>query len=302
MQAIFAFQANGSDNIPNNERLLFYSFDNIYKLYILLLMFFIALKHKAEKEIKIGLNKNFPTKEDLNPNYKFVKNIIINLLENNKNLKDYIEKYKLNKWEVDIELVDFVWKKIKDSKIYKDYMSTETNNFIEDKEFILIIFKNFIAPEQKLHESFEADESQWADDIAVANTFVMKTISNIKKEDSFQNLSSIFKDEQDREFASKLFKKVILNDDELTSRIIGKTPNWEFNRISLIDRLLLKMAIAEYLYFPSIPPRVSINEYVEIAKEYSSPKSKIFINGVLHNVLKELKKEGKLNKNIRGKI
>ncbi len=301
MQGIFAFQAAEADNIPKHEKHLFLSFDNIYKLYALLLLFLVALKHKAENEIKIGLKKNFPTKEELNPNYKFVNNRILKLFENNKFLQEFSKKYKLDKWDVNRELVDRVWKKIKDSKNYKQYMEDKSSSFMQDKDFILDIYKNFIAPEEKLHESFESDDSQWADDIAVANTFVMKTISHIRKDDEFQTLPTLFKDEQDREFARELFRKVVLNDDKLANRIKGKTPNWEYNRISLMDRLLMKMAIAEFLYFPSIPANVSINEYVEIAKEYSSPKSKIFINGVLNKVFKELKKEGKLNKNIRGR-
>ncbi len=301
MQGIFAFQASHSDNIPKNEKLLFLSFDNIYKLYVLLLLFLVALKHKAEEEIEIGLNKNFPTDDERNPNYKFVNNQVLKMLENNQALMDFKQKYNLNKWEVNKELVDLVWKKIKDSKFYKEYMSQKSQSFLEDKELILDLFKNFVAPEEMLHDSFEADDSHWADDVAMANTFVMKTISSLKKESSFQSLAPLFKDEQDKKFASELFRKIILNDSELAGYIKGKTPNWDYERISLMDRLLMKMAIAEFLYFPSIPGNVSMNEYVEIAKEYSSPKSKGFINGVLNNVLKELIKNNKLNKNIRGK-
>ena len=302
MQGIFAYQGSQSDNIPKNEKLLFQSFENIYKLYVLLLLFLLALKEKASEEIDIGLKKNFPTPEDLNPNYKFVKNKVLSLLENNSFLKEFKEKNKLNKWEINKELVDWVWKKIKKSKIYKQYMSSKTDNFIEDKEFILDLYKNFIAPDEKLHESFEADDSHWADDIAIANTLVMKTISGIKENSSFQSLPELFKDEQDREFARELFRKVIQNNDKLNSLIKGRTPNWDFERISLIDKLILKMGLAEFLYFPSIPPMVSMNEYVEIAKEFSTPKSNVFINGVLNKVYKELEKKGEIKKNIRGRI
>ena len=300
MQGIFAFQSANEDNIPKNEKLLFLSFDNIYKLYVLLLLLLLALKDKAKEEIEIGLKKNFPTEEDLNPNYKFVNNKVLEMLENNKFIKEFKKKYKLNKWEVNKELVDLIWKKVKNSKLYKEYISSKSHSFMEDKEFILDLYKNFIAPEIKLHETLEADESHWADDIAVANTLVMKTISSLKEGESFQGLPPLFKDEQDREFAKKLFTKIILNDDKLTNQIKGKTPNWDYDRISNIDKLILKMGIGEFLYFPSIPPSVTINEYVELAKEFSTPKSNIFINGVLNNIYKELQQKGELNKNIRG--
>ncbi len=302
MQAAFAMQQSGSDNLPNQEKLLLLSFKNIYKLYILQLLLLVALKQKAQEEIEIGLNKNFPTEEDLNPNYKFVNNRILALLEQNPFIQTYKTQNKLNKWELDKELVNHIWRKIKQSKLYKNYMASKENSFKEDKEFILALYKNFIAPEVKLHESFEADDSHWADDIAIANTLVMKTITALKEGKTFNSLPPLFKDEMDKEYAIDLFRKVILNDEQLTALLQGKTPNWEYDRISEIDKLIMKMAIAEFLFFPSIPTNVSINEYVEIAKEFSTPKSNVFINGVLHNVVNELKHQGKLNKNARGNI
>jgi len=302
MQAAFAMQQSGADNLPRQEKLLMTSFDNIYKLYILQLLLLVALKKKAQKEIEIGLQKNFPTEEEKNPNYKFVNNIIINLIENNDFIKAYAQKHKLNKWELDKELVNLIWRKLKQSDIYQKYMTGTPNTFHEDKEFVLNLYKNIIAPEEKLHESFEADESHWADDIAIANTLVMKTISSMKKNHDFSVLPPLFKDQMDKEFAFDLFRKVILNDEELKNMLDGKTPNWEYDRISEIDKLIMKMAMAEFLHFPSIPVNVSINEYVEIAKEFSTPKSNVFINGVLHNVYKDLKKQGKINKNARGKM
>jgi len=302
MQSAFAMQQSGSDNLPNQEKLLIQSFNNIFKLYVLQLLLLVALKEKAEEEIEIGLNKNFPTEEDLNPNYKFVQNKILKLLSENTFINAFKEKYKLNKWEIDKELVNHIWRKIKTSKLYKDYMRSKSTSFQEEKEFILNLYKNFIAPEVKLHESYEADDSHWADDIAIANTLVMKTITGLKEGMIFDGLPSLFKDEMDRQFGIDLFRKVILNDKELTEMLQGKTPNWEYDRISEIDKLVMKMAIAEFLFFPSIPTNVTINEYVEIAKEFSTPKSNIFINGVLHNVVKELQSKNKLNKNTRGRI
>jgi len=301
MQSAFAMQQSKADDLTNQEKLLFLSFDNIYKLYALLLLLLVELKWKAEAEIETGLKKNFPSEEDLHPNYKFVENKVLNALEKNTFLNTYKKKYRLNKWDIDKEIVQIIWQNIKKSKFYSAYMASPENSFKEDKEFILDIYKNIIAPEIMLHDSFEADESQWSDDIAIANTMVMKTISGLKQNSDFDTLPNLFKDIMDREFAVDLFRKVILNDKELTKLLDGKTPNWDFERISEIDKLIMKMAIAEFLYFPSIPTNVSINEYVEIAKEFSTPKSNVFINGVLHSVYKELIENNRLQKNVRGR-
>lgn len=303
MQGIFGMQESQSDDLPANEKLLFLSFNNIYKLYILLLLFLVELKKRAEREVESAKKKNFPTEEERNPSYKFVNNRIFKFFQDNLFLQEYAKNYKLDKWKRDPEFVVLVLQKIKSGKIYREYMQNNISSFKDDKEFVLELYKNHIAPEEKLHDSFESDESHWADDIATANTFVMKTISDIKELDTVhKEFFNLFKDEMDRDFAKELFRKVVLNDKELTEMLQGRTPNWEYDRISRIDRLILKMGIAEIIYFPSIPPNVTINEYVEIAKEYSTQKSNIFINGVLDKVLKDLKKDKKLNKNIRGNM
>ncbi len=301
MQSAFAMQQSKADDLKKQEKFLFLSFDNIYKLYALLLLLLIELKNRAETEIETGLKKNIPTEEDLDPNHKFTQNKVLIALEKNSFLNTFKKKYRLKKWDIDVEIVQILWQNIKKNKFYSAYMSSSVSSFKEDKELILDIYKNVIAPETALHDSFEADESQWSDDIAIANTMVMKTISGLKQNSDFDMLPDLFKDVLDREFAIDLFRKVILNDKDLAGLLVGKTPNWDFERISEIDKLIMKMAIAEFLYFPSIPTNVSINEYVEIAKEFSTPKSNVFINGVLHSVYKELIENDRLKKNIRGR-
>ncbi len=301
LQAVFAMRLSHADNLPQQQKQLFLSFDNIYKLYMLLLLLLLALKKKALEEINIGLKKNFPSDADLNPNYKFVNNAIFKYLENNSLLTDYKKRHKLDKWDMDKELVNIVWQKIKSGKLYQSYMGEQKTSFVNDKNFVLDLYKNYIAPEVKLHESFEADESHWADDIAVSNTLVMKTITSLKEDGLTADLPRLFKDEIDREFAGDLFLKTVLNDEKLDKLLEGKTPNWSYDRISEIDKMIMKMAAVEFLYFPSIPATVTINEYVEIAKEYSTPKSNVFINGVLHNLYNDLNEKGEINKNVRGR-
>jgi N utilization substance protein B len=180
-------------------------------------------------------------------------------------------------------------------------MRNNTNTFEEDKEFIASIYMEVIAPNEKLYEYLEDNKLTWIDDIPLVNTEIIKQLKAIKngKEDSFR-VSRLYKDTEDKEYVSNLFRKTILNEKELAKEFEDKTPNWDMERIAEIDTILLKMAICEFLKFPSIPTKVTINEYLEIAKEYSTPKSSIFINGILDNLVKELEQNKRLLKTGRG--
>ena len=208
---------------------------------------------------------------------------------------------KINHWELHDEYLKILTEAIKASDLYKKYMSNETNNFVEDKEFIINIFTDIIVPNDKFYEFLEDNNLTWIDDIPVVNTHIVKQLNSIKsvKDTSF-SLPKIFKDQEDKEFVSDLFKKTVLNEVEFAKEFVDKTPNWDSERIAELDTIVLKMAICEFLKFPSIPVKVTINEYLEIAKEYSTPKSSIFINGILDNLVKEFSTKNKLNKIGRG--
>lgn len=236
-----------------------------------------------------------------NPNRKFIDNAIFEILNENESLQNALEKHKVNQWKQDDEYVAIIWNEIRSSLLYEDYMSTRENDFKEDKNFIIDIFKEIIAPNDKLYDYLEDRKLTWVDDLPLVNTAILKLLQKLKeKTGKEKKIAKLFKSEDDKEFAKKLFRKTYLNDEELSEEMLGKTPNWDKDRIAEVDMILIKMAICEFLNFPSIPVKVTINEYLEIAKEYSTPKSSIFINGVLDKLSKEYQTENKLNKMGRG--
>jgi N utilization substance protein B len=186
------------------------------------------------------------------------------------------------------------------SDVYKNYMASTENSYDNDKAFVAKLFSEIIAPNEKLYEYFEDQKLTWLDDIPVVNTLILKSIKQSKQGKEKIFVSELYKDDEDRQFVKDLFTKTVLNDEMLTAEIQGKTPNWDKDRIANLDLIVLKMAICEFLKFPSIPAKVTINEYIELAKEYSTSKSSMFVNGILDKLIKEYKKENKLNKIGRG--
>ena len=190
---------------------------------------------------------------------------------------------------------------IKQSKMYQTYMKNNKTSFEEDKEFVANVFAELIAPNEKLYDYLEDNKLTWIDDIPLVNTQILKQLKQISEKDEFR-VTKLYKDQEDQEFVTLLFKKTVLNEVDLAKEYIDKTPNWDAERIAEIDTIILKMAICEFLKFPSIPVKVTINEYLEIAKEYSTPKSSIFINGILDNLVKEFQTQDKIKKSGRGLI
>jgi N utilization substance protein B len=219
----------------------------------------------------------------------------------NNSFTEELNRRKLNNWYLNDEYVKLLYREIVNSDAYKTYMATKGSSFEEDKQFVMDLYKNSIAPNDKIYDYFEDDKLTWIDDIPLVNTFILKLFKKVKPnvlESYF--LPELVKDEEDLIFANRLLTKTLLNNEALVKEIQVKTPNWDKDRIADIDAILLKMAITELLHFPSIPERVTINEYLELAKEYSTPKSSTFINGILDKLVKEYQKEGKLNKLGRG--
>jgi N utilization substance protein B len=205
----------------------------------------------------------------------------------------------LKNWEVDDEYVKIIYDELLNSKIYKNYLDTVEDSFNVDRSFVIDFFTEIIAPNEKLAEYFEDKMITWVDDIPFVNTWVLKTLSKSKNNTNFI-MGSLYKDKDDEEYVSKLFTKTILKLKEYEKEISERTPNWETDRIADIDMILIKMAIAEFLNFPSIPVKVTINEYIEISKDYSTEKSSYFINGVLDKISKEFERDQKIVKIGRG--
>lgn len=301
MQTLYAFNGTESDDLKKDEKFLLYSLESMYDLYLIVLSLLVEVQKKAEERLSISQKKFLATHEEKNPNYKFVNNAILSLIKENVALSNEIEKRKLDCWYLDFEYVDILFKAILESSIYKDYMKTKTSSFIEDKNFIIDIFSEIIAPNEKLYDYFEDKKLTWIDDLPIVNTSILKLLKKIKPSVSPSFFTpSLYKDLEDRDFAIDLFKKTVLNRSKFNEEISNKTTNWDADRIANLDAVLLQMALCEFQKFPSIPFKVSINEYLEIAKEYSTPKSSIFINGILDKLIKEYSDEGKYSKTGRG--
>ncbi len=299
MQSLYAFNQSQNDKLAVEEKFLLKSMDEMYDLFLLQLSLITEIREHAETFLEKSQKKHLATSEDKNPNRKFIDNKVFEKLNENEALQRALEDRKINHWKNDDEYVSIIWNDLRESDFYTEYMATRETSFKEDKEFIIRMFKDFVAPNDKLYEYLEDKKLTWLDDLPLVNTAIVKLIQKLKEQKDFK-LNSLYKSEEDREFAKELFRKTYLNDEVLAEEMLGKTPNWDKDRIAEIDMVLIKMAICEFLKFPSIPVKVTINEYLELAKEYSTPKSSIFINGVLDKLSKEYARDNKLNKMGRG--
>ena len=301
MQTLYAFNGAESDDLKKDEKFLLQSLESMYDLYLVILSLLVEVQKKAEDHLIKAQKKFLATAEEKNPNYKFVNNKILALLKDNQVLKNKLENRKLDYWHSDYEYVDIAYKAIVGSPVYKNYMKTKSSDFYEDRNFLVDLFSEVIAPNTKLYEYFEEKKLTWIDDLPIVNTTVLKLLKRVKPKLSQSYFTpDLYKDSDDRDFALNLFKKTILNRSKFNEEIAVKTTNWDTDRIADIDAVLLQMALCEFQMFSSIPVKVTINEYLEIAKEYSTPKSSIFINGILDKIIKEYKAEGKYPKTGRG--
>src|SRR5690554_4203061 len=299
MQSIYAMHQSNSDAIEKEERFLFNSIENINNLYLTILSALVETQKHEVDFIEKSKRKHLATPEELNPNTKFIENKGLQILLESNSLSIALEDKKINNWKLNDDYIILLTNDIKASEIYRSYMASSENSFKEDKSFIIDLFTQIIAPNQKLYDYLEDYKLTWVDDIPLVNTAILKQLKQLKESDEFV-ASKLYKDEDDKEFARQIFRKTMLNAGMLLKEFIDKTPNWDTDRIAEVDTIILKMAICEFLKFPSIPFKVTINEYLEIIKEYSTPKSSIFINGVLDNLVKQYTSENKNLKAGRG--
>ena len=301
MQTLYSMHQNHSDNLEKEEKFLFESVENVQDLYLIMISTLVEMQTKEEIHIEISSKKHLATKEEKNPDFKFINNKVLKILSENNSLLNALEDRKINNWKLNDDYILILLNAVKESEIYEAYMSSKESSFEEDKNFIADVFSEVIAPNVKLYEYLEDHKLTWIDDIPLVNTLILKQLKAIKNtENGNFSVPKLYNDTEDKEFVTNLFRKTLLNDQVLAKEFAEKTPNWEADRIAEIDTIILKMAICEFLKFPSIPVKVTINEYLEIAKEYSTPKSSIFINGILDNLVKEFETNGKLKKVGRG--
>ena len=265
-----------------------------------MLSLLIKVHDKAKDQQEKSQQKHLLTTEDLNPNMKFIKNALLVQMSDSQSLKNAFERYKIQNWELDNEYVEVIFRSILESDIYASYMNSKFS-FNNDKQCVVDLFKEVIAPNEKLYDYLEDRNLTWLDDLPVVNTALVKLLNKAKENSSDDYFTpQLFKDDEDKEFGVELLRNTVLNIESYSEEISLKTQNWDKDRIADIDFVLLQMAICEFHEFPSIPTKVSINEYIEIAKEYSTPKSNVFINGVLDKIVKEYDENKTLNKVGRG--
>ena len=286
MQSVYAMQQSHNDDIIKEEKFLKHSINKLFDLYVLSLQLMIEVQKLASQKLEISKKKYLATAEDLKPNTKFIDNLLIKKLASSESLKVYIEEKRINNWSENDEYVKIIFEKLRKSSIFAKYMSTKESSFKIDKDFAIEFFKEIIAPNEKLAEYFEDTNISWVDDIPFVNTWIVRSLTKLKESKTF-TLGNLYKDKDDEDFVSELFRKTVLKSKDYEKDIVDKTPNWETDRIADIDMILIKMSICEFLHFPSIPNRVTINEYIELAKDYSTEKSFYFINGVLDKLSKE---------------
>ena len=301
LQSIYALRQSNNPDLEKQEKFLFYSIDQMLDLYALSLQLLVEMRKADRKFLVTSQQKHLATSEEKNFSTTFLDNKVLDLIEQNEDLSNYIENKKLNYWELDGEYVTILLKDLRAKDFYKEYILKQNTSFKEDQDFLVSLFKKVIAPSDKYYEYIEDKRLTWVDDFPIVNTAIAKMLAKISEKNvSTILLPELYKNQDDKQYAKQLFTKVVLNDEKLSQEIEGKTPNWDKERIAEMDMIILKMGIAEFLHFPSIPVRATINEYLEIAKEYSTPKSSIFINGILDKLVKEFETSKKLNKIGRG--
>lgn len=302
LQICYAYLKSGDQTINQAEKELFFSIQKSYDLYHYLLLLIIDIVQFAESRIELAKQKRIPTYEDLNPNTKFIDNRLVKRLTENEDLKKYLNAQKLS-WVNHPELIKNLYNDIKESDLYEKYMNSGVNGFNEDKKFISDVYSKIIINNESLYQVLEEQSIFWNDDVEFVIGMIIKTFRSFKaKSEDEEQLMPLFKNEDDRDFVKRLFRKAVLNHKEHEELIAGFTKNWDVERVAFIDIVVMSIAISEMIEFSDIPVRVSLDEYIEIAKFYSTQKSNIFINGVLDKLVNHLKNEGKIKKVGRGLI
>lgn len=302
LQLLYAFFHSESDDIMKLERELEKSFKKTHDLYIHLLFLLVNLRSLAEHKIEMGKNKLLPSREDLDPNTKFIDNQVLNLLSQNLFLLEKTESEPIY-WDENPEIQSKLLRQIQDSDLYIDYMANSQSSFIDDRKFISALFAEFIAPNEDIHAYLQEKSIYWSDDFISVNLAVVKTLKSFKADsDEYARMLPLFKSEDDKQYAFDLLKRTLANSSDYKKFVVETASNWEEDRISDMDQLIMQMAISELLNFETIPVKVTLNEYIEVSKDYSGQKSKVFINGVIDKLVIRFKKEGKLKKIGRGLV
>lgn len=291
LQIVFAYYQNGSDDLKMAENELLLSLRRSYDLYYYFLLLIVEVTRLHERQLDTRKHKYLPTSDELNPNMRLVNNRLAWQIEANGKLQAYVKEHGVS-WVNETDFVKRVLELILNSELYAEYKDSEDDSYETDREFWRAVFRKLICRNEELENALEDISIYWNDDIEIIQTFVIKTIKRFEEaHGSRQELLPMFKDEEDRDFAIQLFRKTLLYGEEYRERIDRHLRNWESERVANMDLYIMQMALAELLHFPNIPVNVTLNEYIDAAKAYSTPKSGTFINGILDSIVQELAQE-----------
>lgn len=301
VKALYAHMKSDADSLMASEKMLVTSIDKTYDLYFLLMSLVVEMAHYAEQRQEAAKNKKLPTYEDLNPNRKFVDNAVIRLLAQSDSVNDYLAAHKLS-WAKYPELVKSLFTQLEQSDYYKKYMASQESSFRDDLALITEFYTRELEESEILENALDEMSILWNDDLGFALVMVIRTLSNMRASHTDVKVLPKFKSIEDLDFARELFAKAAVNFDNYQEEIEKYTRNWDVERIAFMDNLIMATAVAELVTFPSIPVKVTLDEYIEIAKYYSTNGSSTFINGILDKIVASFTEEGKINKSGRGLI
>ncbi|HXI00003.1 MAG TPA: transcription antitermination factor NusB [Sphingobacteriaceae bacterium] len=301
VQVLYAYQQSETKDITHFEKALLQSVDKVYEMYIWMLSLLIEVADYSVANAEERANKLLPSEDDKNASTQLEQNTFIRMLRENAQYKAAGQKYRVS-WSFDPEIARNIFTSLKTTSEYQEYIKAHDTAISAEKDIIKFIFKKVILKSPIVDQVFEEKFINWQVDKEVLQAMIAKTFKNFASENPLSNkLAQLTPEwEEDREFIIDLLNRAVAFDSEYQDYIAQKTKNWEADRIAMMDTLLMKMAITELVHFPSIPVKVTINEYIELAKEFSTPKSNSFINGILDKILADLKKSGKVNKTGRG--
>lgn len=301
MQSVYSFSLGQNNNLEKEVLFFKESVGQTFNLYLLLLGLFKSLHAYAEEQLETIQKNKIQNEAQCKILQNFTQNRVLIFFKEHKVLSKQLDNKKLVKWDLEFKFLKDLFIEVSNSQVFKDYHEIENPSEEDDLNFTTKLFKNHIATSNYLYDFVEDNCLTWTDDLPMVNTFLLKMLKHIDLS-SPQSLTfpRSIENQEDTDFGIKLLEKVISNDSNLQEELLGKTPNWDAERIAQLDNVILKVAIAELLYFPMIPSKVTLNEYLEIAKDYSTPKSNNFVNGVLDKLVREFDQENRLNKTGRG--
>lgn len=302
LHLLYAYYIDEEPDAGAYEKQLYTSIEKDYELYLYLLSLVSEMQYRAIDKIEAGLQKKLPTKEDLHPNTKFVTNGPLRVMKNSKELEKACKDYTVS-WNGEEELLKKIFNNLTETDEYKEYMASEERGWEHDRTYLLRFFKKHIINDPLLHEWLEERSIFWNDDVDIIASMVLKSIKLIKEDDKDITLLPLWRDKKDeKHFVDTVFRKTLALGEEHSNMIAEHASNWDMDRIALTDMILMKMALAEGRHLETIPLKVTLNEYIELAKYYSTPKSSGFINGVLDQLFTKLQEAGQIKKMGRGMI